>query len=325
MSDVAVIVVNWNAGLHLRACVESILSQTAPAKQVIVVDNASTDGSADFLLSEHPSVDRIQMDSNTGFAAANNRAIAYANDCRWIALLNPDAVARSDWLENLLKAARDHPDYSFFGCRQLDAANPTILDGAGDIYHVSGLAWRRFHGHPDHHNARSEVEEVFSPCAAAALFDRSAVQRAGGFDERFFCYFEDVDLSFRLRLAGHRCAYVPDAVVSHVGSATTAADSDFAVYHGHRNLVWTFFKNMPRRLLWRYLPQHILLNVATILHYTRLGRPGVAIRSKWHAFRDLPEVLRQRRAVQSSAIAEPGRIKQWMSSSWLTPYRRNRY
>ena len=113
---------------------------------------------------------------------------------------------------------------------------------------MSGWAWQRGHGQRIGRVDDPEAaEEVFAPCAAAALYQRDAFQEVGGFDESYFCYFEDIDLGFRLRLAGHRCLYVPQAVALHLGAATAGRESDFAVYHAHRNLVWTYVKNMPAR------------------------------------------------------------------------------
>ena len=140
--------------------------------------------------------------------------------------------------------------------------------------------------------------EVFAPCAAAALYRRAAFEEIGGFDERFFCYFEDVDLGFRLRLRGYRCLYVPDAIVRHVSSALSGYRSDFAVYHGERNAVWTFVKNMPGPLFWLYLPQHLALNVAALFYYPWRGQGRVVWRAKRDAILGLPAALRERRAVQ---------------------------
>ncbi len=155
------------------------------------------------------------------------------------------------------------------------ASSPERLDGAGDSYHVSGRAWRNGHGERRKCWA-GEDAEVFAPCAAAALYRRHAFDEVGGFDEQYFCYFEDVDLGFRLRLRGHNCLYIHSAIVEHVSSALSGYRSDFAVYHGERNAVWTFFKNMPSALLWLYLPQHLLLNVAALMYY-----PGEA-RVQWY-------------------------------------------
>jgi GT2 family glycosyltransferase len=256
-------------------------------------------------------LDVVRLSENLGFAAGNNRGIARASDAEWIALLNPDAFPEPDWLENLLAAAAAHAEYSSFASRQIMAGDPTLLDGTGDSYAVSGLAWRRDYGQPAA-GRREQREEVFGPCAAAALYRRSLLSEAGGFDEHFFCYFEDVDLAFRLRLAGHRCLYVPEAVVHHIGSGISGHRSDFSVYHGHRNLVWTFWKNMPAPLLARYWPHHLAVNALSMIHFARQGRGRVILRAKRDALRGLPRVLRQRRAIQAGRRADLADLRRMM-------------
>ncbi len=185
----------------------------------------------------------------------------------------------------------------------LIAANTALLDGAGDSYHVSGLAWRTAHGAPD--SAVTDYEhEVFSPCAAAALYRHQALIELDGFDEDFFCYMEDVDLGFRLRLAGYRCLYVPRSVVHHVGSGTSGGqDSAFSMYHGHRNLVWVYVKDMPGLLFWIFLPLHLLLNLASIFWFALIrGRRRVILRAKYDALRGLPKMWRKRRNIQKLRI-----------------------
>jgi GT2 family glycosyltransferase len=180
----------------------------------------------------------------------------------------------------------------------ISATVPRLLDGAGDAYHASGLVWRRGHGLPAAKYSSGE-REVFSPCAAAALYRRSDLIEIGGFDEDFFCYVEDVDLGFRLRLAGFRCLYVPGAIVHHVGSATAGKNSVFCIYHGHRNLVWTFFKNMPMPLMALLLPAHLLLNLFSIVWYTCAGQSGTVVRSKLDALRGIPAMRRKRIRIQA--------------------------
>ena len=296
---VAVVVVNLNGAAVLDRCLAALRRQMVRPAQVIVVDNASTDGSADGLESRHPGVEVVRLAGNVGFAAANNLAVARAADCDWVALLNPDAFPEPAWLERLLAAAETHPEFSFFGSRLLRADDPETLDGTGDVLHVGGMAWRRDHG-ASAAGTRVAAEEIFSPCAAAALYRRDAWKEAGGLDERYFCYFEDTDLSFRLRLAGHRCLYVPDAVVHHVGSAIAGAESDFTVYHSYRNLIWTYIKNMPWPLFWLYLPQHLLVNALLLGAFALRGRAGVILRAQAAALRELPRVLAARQAIQAS-------------------------
>ncbi len=296
-ATVAVVIVDWNAGELVARCLAALARQTRPADRVVVVDNGGVPGTRPHLPPAGPPVELLRLPENRGFAAGVNAGVAAAGEADWIALLNPDAFPEPEWLERLLAAAAAHPEFSSFGSRQLAAGSPWLLDGTGDVYAVSGLAWRRDHGVRGE-GVRLQADEVFGPCAAAALYRRSALREAGALDESFFCYFEDVDLAFRLRLLGHRCLYVPDAVVHHVGSALSGRQSEFAVYHGHRNLVWAWLKNMPWPLLLAYLPHHLALTLASLVHVGRRGQALVLLRAKRDALRQLPRLLRARRAVQ---------------------------
>lgn len=301
-APVALIVVNFNGGGYLRRCLEALSQQNFRDFHTVVVDNASTDGSADGIEERYSSVTLLRAGANLGFAAGNNLGLKQAAGAKWIALLNPDAFPEPEWLQRLVAAAAAHPEFSFFGCRMRLADTPTRLDGTGDVYHVSGAAWRRDHGARLERGA-AEPGEIFGPCAAAALYSRAALEEAGGFDERYFCYHEDVDLAFRLRLRGHRCWYAPDAVIDHVGSGITGRRSDFATYHGHRNLVWTYVKNMPGALFWLFLPLHLLFNLASIAVCAARGQLGVILRAKRDALRGLGAALAQRREIQAGRRA----------------------
>src|SRR5450756_1056210 len=238
MSRYSLIIVNWNSWDILSRCLKRLQSQTFKDFNVLVIDNASDSLPIGFC-SRHSNVTLVQNPSNIGFAAANNQAMLLLEDTTWLLLLNPDAFPEPEWLERLIDASKKNQDYSFFASRQLMDGDCNLLDGDGDAYHISGLVWREGHGEPQE-EAMNEAREIFSPCAAATLYRLDALKSVGGFDEDFFCYVEDVDLGFRLRLMGHRCLLVPDAVVHHIGSATTGGQqSDFSVYYGHRNLIWT--------------------------------------------------------------------------------------
>jgi GT2 family glycosyltransferase len=292
-----VIIVNFNGRDVIGRCLDAVEAQTVRPRRVIVVDNASTDGSADLIRSRYEHVELIGLEDNVGFAAANNYAARAAADCEWLALLNPDAFPEPDWLESLLRSARQNPSYRFFASRILRADGNPEIDGTGDVYSVGGMARRRDNGRSgDYARPRGEV---FSACAAAALYPRELFLKVGGFDERFFCYCEDTDLAFRLRLHGHRCLYEPDAVVHHVGFAAAGAESSFTVYHSERNIVWTYVKNMPTPLFWLYLPQHLLMNGLNAGWYALRGQARPVVRSKFDAIRSLPIVLEARRDVQA--------------------------
>lgn len=295
-TSVGVLIVNWNSGGLLRRCLDALAAQTVQARRVLVIDNASGDGSEQ-AAEGREGVELLRMSENLGFARGNNLGVERLSDCEWIALLNPDAFAEPEWLESLLVATRRNPEIRSFASRQLLADTPSVLDGAGDVYSVAGLAWRRHHGREAAQVGLAD-EQVFGPCGAAALYRRDAFLEVGGFDDTYFCYFEDVDLAFRLRLRGYSSLYVANAVVHHVGSALTGVRSDFAVFHGHRNLVWTFFKNMPAPMLVQYLPHHLLLNLVSLLVLVARGQAVTGFRSKWAALLGLRAALRARRAVQ---------------------------
>ncbi len=303
LGSVTVIIINWNGEKFLEQCLAALLQQTVEPREVILVDNASCDSSLD-IARRYPSIRLMIQNQNTGFARGNNLALRAASaESEWIALINPDAFVESRWLETLLAAAEANSEFDVFGSKLVNAVDSASLDGAGDAYHISGLVWRAGHGTPISGYGLSE-REIFSPCAAAVLYRRSALLEVGGFDEDYFCYVEDVDLGFRLRLAGRRCLYVPQSVAYHVGSATSGGSrSDFSVYHGHRNLVWTFVKNMPGLLFWLLLPLHLALNLVTIIWFTLRGQGLVILRSKRDALLGLPKMWGKRRLIQKNRVA----------------------
>jgi GT2 family glycosyltransferase len=315
---VAVVIVNWNGGDCLTQCLRSVAEQERPPERVIVVDNASSDGSFDHALRQFPFVEPIRLGTNVGFAVANNVALRACGDCDWVALLNPDAYPAPSWLSALLAAAQLNPEHVAFASQLRSAAQDDRLDGTGDVYHVSGSTWRARHGGPL--PSPESPCEVFSACAAAALYRRSALMEIGGFDEKYFCYHEDIDAGFRMRLRGYRCLYIPDAVVRHVGSASSGKRSDFSTYHGHRNLVWTFIKNMPAPLLAVYLPQHVIFNVVSLLWFSARGQSRTILRAKLDALRGLPWVLRERRYVQRHRRVGARALRSAMARGWLMPY-----
>ena len=301
---VAVLIVNWNSRNLLRECLTSLRAQTRAPDRVIIVDNNSTDDSLEQAGDLLDGVELIRLRENAGFARANNIAAKAAGTVDALVLLNPDAFPTAGWLAALVHAAESRPDVASFASRMLLHSQPEFLDGAGDSYHSSGRAWRNGHWMRASEWPPGD-REVFAACAAAALYRRAAFEAAGGFDEDYFCYFEDVDLGFRLRLRGFRCLYVHDAVVRHLSSGTTSYRSDFAVYHGERNAVWTFFKDMPAPLLLLYLPQHLALNVAALVYYPLRGQGRVVWRAKFDALRGLPSILRRRANVQTVRAVSP--------------------
>lgn len=294
-----IVIVAYNSGVLLQRCVDALALQTLGAFEAIIVDNASEDGSVDQLKLPDARFRIIRAGANLGFAAANNLAFRTART-PWIATLNPDAIAEPGWLEALVRASENYPYAAMFGSTQLDAADPSRLDGCGDAYCFLGMGWRGLHGRSL--TLLPPVGETFAPCAAAAFYRRDVLDEVGGFDERFFCYCEDVDLAFRMRLLGATCVQTPDAIVAHVGSAITGLDSYFTLFHSARNRVWLMVKNLPWALLALLLPMHLAYMLLTLWRHRRDN--GRYTAPTWAglraAFADMGPALDARKQIQRS-------------------------
>jgi N-acetylglucosaminyl-diphospho-decaprenol L-rhamnosyltransferase len=319
---VSVVVVNYNSGPHLVHCLAALAGQTVSEFEVLILDCASGDDSFEAARSKMKSDPRFRfhpLGHNAGFARANNLAASEATG-RWLVLLNPDAFPDADWLQRLGEAAIRYPDVELFGSQQWDAVHGGILDGAGDCYGISGLAWRGGHGRSE--PPPSGDYQTFGPCAAAMMVCRQRFLSLGGFDERYFCYFEDVDFAFRWRLVGGRSLQVGGAKVRHVGGACSVGRSDFARYHGLRNAIWTFVKNMPGYLFWLLLPLHLAMLGAMLVRAAARGHFAITLKAVVDAAKLLPQVWEQRRPLQSGRRISPGDIARSLSWRPLAMIRR---
>jgi len=293
---VSVIVLNWNGKYHLERCLSSVLKQTYPNFEVVLVDNASTDGSVEFVRKRFPEVMIIHNEENLGFAAGNNVAIR-ATRGNYIATLNNDTQVDPHWLEELVRAAEADPKVGMCSSKMLFLHRPDIINSTGISLDKAGIAWDRRGGERDK-GEESRPIEVFGPCAGAALYRRAMLEGVGLFDEDFFAYFEDVDLAWRARLAGWRCLYVPTAKVYHLYSATGVEGSPFKNYLMGRNKIWMILKNYAAPELFLYLPIIVFYDLISI-PYSLLIRGDISpIRGRAVGLRGLPQALKKRRAIQ---------------------------
>ncbi len=303
--EITVVVVNYNSGDYLKGCLASLARQTHLNFETIVIDNASTDGSLERIAEKPHRLTILKQTDNLGFARANNLAAA-AGKGEWLALLNPDAEAEPQWLEAMMRAVAARPTHRMIASLQLNLHDPAKLDGAGDNYLAYGYAWRGGFGHPA--ASAPAAGECFGPCGAAALYPRALFLDAGGFDERYFCYHEDVDIAFRLRLFGERCQFVPEARVRHAGSAITGRTSRFAVFHGVRNGVWTYFKNMPGVWLILTLPVWLVGAVLLLIRGAFRGAFMATFEGFVAAFVGLGPALKARRELRARRRTAPGAL-----------------
>ena len=312
--DISIIIVTWNGRRHLDACLQAVAGQTGVRLETILVDNGSTDGSADHVRSTYPWVRLLALRDNLGFAGGNNAGVAIATG-RCVALLNNDTVADPGCMRGLLDGLDEAHGIALTTARIVYMHDPSTIDSAGDGMHRAGGAFKHLHGQPV--ERALESREVFGVCGAACLMPRRVFEELGGFDESFFFSHEDVDLSYRARLRGYRCRYVAGAVVLHHGSGTSGRTSTWVVFHAQRNAEWLYLKNTPGSLLLRTLPAHVLYMTAAAVYFARIGRLGAFGRGKWAALKGLPAVLRARAAVQASRRASTAAIVAQMDTGWM--------
>ncbi len=245
--QITVVIPNWNGAHHLVDCLDSLLQQTLTNFEVIVVDNGSTDNSLELLKDAYDWARLIALPDNRGFSAAVNAGIE-ASSSPYVVLLNNDTRARPDWLERLILAMESQPDAAFGACRMLRWDPPHDIDSAGDRFLLwSGAGANIGAGMPA--DSHSQPAWIFGACAGAAIYRRSLFEDIGLFDEDFFLVFEDVDLDLRAQVAGHRCLYIPDAVVYHKRGASTDNASMVTISRTWRNAIWVAGKNLPLPLL----------------------------------------------------------------------------
>lgn len=295
MPHISVIIVNYNSGDRLRRCLEALALQTYTDFETIVIDNASSDASLADAASTELDFKLIEAGANLGFAAGNNRAVEQVRGT-WLAFLNPDAYAAPDWLSELAQASERHPQADAFGSTQINAEDPSLLDGAGDVYHAFGASYRGHYNWPV--DALPEEGECFAPCAAAALYRRDVFEALGGFEESYFCYCEDIDLGFRLRLAGGRAVQAPKAIVLHEGSGVTGKRSDFTIYHGHRNRIWTYYRCTPLVVLILTAPFHMMFNTYLLARFALEGQARPYLKALKDAVLGLSGQTAARRRIQ---------------------------
>jgi GT2 family glycosyltransferase len=294
-----VAIATYNGREMLDIVLPSLCRQTFRDFRVVVVDDASSDGTVEWLAERWPELEVIAHPRNRGVSASLNSCLR-AGPSEFVALLNNDIELEPNCLGELVAALAEHPEAGASCGKLLNYARRELLDGAGDLYSWGGWARRRGKGAPDRGQFDSP-QEVFSVCAAAAIYRRSALAAVGLFDERFFFNYEDVDWCFRAQLAGWSCRYVPAAVAYHVASATLGSEvTEFKLYHNWRNQIWVITKNYPALELLRHAHDLAHTQLRNLALAVRIRRPTLWLRVWRDALAALPAMLADRRRIQSS-------------------------
>ncbi len=310
MSRVSIIILSWNGKDLLHDCLLSVLSQSYQDLEVLVVDNGSSDGTAEMLEADFPRVRLLRQQSNRGFCAGNNIAIEECSG-ELLLLLNNDAELDRCFVETMVAAADEYPETGMFAARVMMFDRREVFDSTGLLVYPDGICRSRGWLEKDL-GQYDRDEEVLGPNGCAAVYRREMLDDVGLFDEAYFAYLEDLDLVLRGQLRGWSCRYVAAATVYHKKSMTSGYHSAFKAFLVERNRIWNALKLFPRRILFlsafytlaRYLGQAfaafsgrgISSNFAR--DYSHLELVGILIRAYASAFARLPEIIRARRDIQ---------------------------
>jgi GT2 family glycosyltransferase len=271
----SVVIPNWNGAHHLRVCLDALRAQTYPQLEIVVVDNASTDGSRALLAAEYPEVRLLALDRNLGLTGGNNAGFRAARGQILISL-NNDTEATPRFVEALVMPFLEHPEAGIVASKMLLFDNRDTIHSAGDGYGTDGIPFNR--GVWQHDEGQyDEPGWVFGGCGGAVGYRREMLEQVGMFDESFFMYCEDVDLNWRAQWAGWRCWYTPEAVVYHKLSAT--GGGSIASFYTGRNTLWVIAKNYPGTLLRRHWPQIVRAQAKVAADALR-ARRGQAARAR---------------------------------------------
>jgi GT2 family glycosyltransferase len=315
-NSVCCVIPNWNGKESLGDALDSLLAQSQDC-QIIVVENGSVDGSADFVEQKYPQVTLLKQPRNLGFAGGVNVGIRHALGigAKYVALFNNDAVADPSWLKLLVDALDQHPKAGIATGKLVDRHNQH-LDSTGDIYTTWGLPFPRGRGEPVS-DKYDDQNWVLGASGGASLYRVTMLQKIGLFDEDFFAYYEDADISFRAQLAGYKVYYQPKALVRHQIGATSGKIKGFTTYQTLKNLPMIVTKNVPASLLPTVLPRFLLAYGLFILSALARGQFSAVIKGLFMAVWYKPKKLVQRRKIQKNRTVRVDYLRSIMT--WDLP------
>lgn len=269
MKKVTIVIPNYNGCHFLQPCLDALRAQTCQDFEVLLVDNASSDGSVEFLQEHYPEVRVDVMQENLGFSGGVNYGIMHS-ETPYVILLNNDTEVHPDYVKEMIRGIEKSPKIFSVSSRMIQYYNREYMDDAGDMFCVMGWSMQRGIGRPI--TAYEKPCKVFSACAGAAIYRREVFDEIGLFDEMHFAYLEDIDVGYRANIKGYINIYAPKAIVYHVGSGTSGSKyNSFKVKLTARNSVYLLYKNMPKPQILFNLPTVVLGYLIKYLYFRFLG------------------------------------------------------
>ena len=269
MNEVSVVIPNFNGREYLKTCLNSLLDQTYPEVSIIVVDNGSTDGSQELILSSYPQIRLISLSENTGFCHAVNVGIK-ASKSAYVILLNNDTEVEKDFVENLLTGIKKHKKAFSCAAKMISYQDREQIDDAGNFYNALGWAFARGKGKSV--SLYNREDRIFASCGGASIYKREVFEEIGLFDEEHFAYLEDIDIGYRARIHGYQNWYIPNAHVYHIGSGTSGSRyNHFKIRYSSRNNIYMIYKNMPLLQIVVNLPLLMIGFLLKIIFFAKKG------------------------------------------------------
>ena len=249
MCEVTIVIPNYKGKEYLFSCVKSLYEKDQTEKKILIIDNASNDGSIEEVVKEYPEVECVMLDKNYGFCRAVNIGIE-KTDTPYVILLNNDTVIKDNYVKYLLDSIKKDPNIFSVEPKMIQYHDPSKIDSAGTYYNA--LGWAYAYGKDKSVKKYNNIRKIFATCGGASIYRKKVFEEIGMFDEKHFAYLEDIDVGYRARIAGYDNLYEPKSEVIHVGSAASGARyNEFKVKMSSRNNVYLIYKNMPLlQILW---------------------------------------------------------------------------
>jgi hypothetical protein len=296
---VSIIVLNYNGEKCIRKCLKSLLSQTYPNYEIIVVDNASTDSSPEIVKKEFPQLKFITNNKNLGFAAGNNVGIKEAKG-ELIAIFNPDAIAEPNWLSELVNAINSSSDIGIAGgVIYYYEPSDVVWSAGGKIDIFTGLDWHPYQGEKIKRDHLERTDDIDYIPGCALLIKKEVLEKVGLLDETYFLYFDDLDIALCAKRVGYKCSFVPFAVVYHMVSFSWHGRHLFGYYHQMKYRFYLYFKHFPFPFL---ITSIIFQGIFTIFEIVLFKRPISYAATKFSALKwnlfNIQKILKKRKVLQ---------------------------
>lgn len=268
---VTVVIPNYNGMKFVKTCLDSLRKQNYKDFKTLVIDNASTDGSYEYIQENYDEVELVRLKKNYGFSAAVNKGIDLT-DTPYVILLNNDTESDENFVGELVEAIEKSDDIFSCSSKMVNYNERDKMDDAGDMYCIIGWGFQR--GVAQSVDKYTKDSEVFSACAGAAIYRKEIFEKIGKFDLKHFAYLEDIDVGYRAKIYGYRNMFCSKAIVYHVGSGTSGSKyNSFKVKLAARNNVYLIYKNMPLLQLILNMP---FLGMGFLIKYLFFSKLGFA-------------------------------------------------